>query len=187
MIILSGPSGVGKSTIRDRVMAESPFPIRLSVSATTRKPRSGEADGVDYHFLTDEQFRTFRENGDFLECKEVFGRNIWYGTLRSEVESYLDCGGWVMLEIDVDGTLDVLKKYPDALTIFILPESLEVLEARLRKRGTESEEVIQHRLSRAEYEIHRSDFYKYHIINGDLDVAVKNFFDIMRQEENSEV
>ncbi|MDO4585521.1 MAG: guanylate kinase [Planctomycetia bacterium] len=182
IIILSGPSGTGKSTIRDRVVARLPVPLHLSISATTRPPRPGEREGVDYYFFSEETFQKHRQAGDFLECKQVFGKNIWYGTLRSEVEPYLQSGKWVMLEIDVDGAADVLRDYPDAVTIFIMPPSQEVLEQRLRSRGTESEESILRRLARAEYEIGQSSHYRYPLINGDLEEAVVQFCQIIQKE-----
>lgn len=182
IIILSGPSGTGKSTIRDRVVVQSPVPLHLSISATTRSPRPGEQDGIDYYFFSDEKFLNHRQAGDFLECKQVFGKNIWYGTLHNEVEPYLESGKWVLLEIDVDGAADVLKTYPDALTIFILPPSLEVLEQRLRARGTETEESIVRRLARAEYEIKQSSGYRYPLINGDLEEAISQFCQIIQKE-----
>ena len=182
LIILSGPSGVGKSTVRDIVLEKSPVPLKLSVSATTRPPRGKERHGVDYYFFSDEQFQETRRQNGFVECKEVFGRNVWYGTLRSEVESHLAAGQWVMLEIDVDGTADVVAQYPDAITVFIAPPSLEVLENRLRSRGTETDEAVRNRLSRAQYEMERSGFYRYRIVNEDLDTAVKEFCHIISQE-----
>lgn len=182
IIILSGPSGTGKSTIRDRVVAQSPITLHLSISATTRPPRPGERDGIDYYFFSDEEFQKHRQAGDFLECKQVFGKNVWYGTLRSEVEPYLQSGQWVMLEIDVDGAADVLETYPAALTIFILPPSLEILEQRLRSRGTETGESIVRRLARAEYEIGRSSSYRYPVVNGDLEEAVAQFCQIIQKE-----
>ena len=182
IVILSGPSGVGKSTVRDAVMRQTPIPLKLSVSATTRQPRAGEVDGVAYYFLSDEEFASRRANGEFLECKEVFGRNIWYGTLRSEVEHHLQRGDWVMLEIDVDGASDVVAQCPDAITVFVEPKSLDVLEQRLRSRGTETDEVIRHRLARAQYEIEKSKFYKYHIVNDRLEDAVRDFCGILEKE-----
>lgn len=182
LIILSGPSGVGKSTVRDLVLEKSPVPLKLSVSATTRAPRGQERHGVDYYFLSDAQFQETRRQNGFVECKEVFGKNVWYGTLRSEVEEDLAAGSWVMLEIDVDGTADVLEQYPDAITVFISPPSFEVLENRLRGRGTETEEDLRNRLARAQYEIERSGFYRYRIVNEDLDTAVNEFCRIISQE-----
>src|SRR5690606_28967977 len=111
-------SGAGKSTIVRQLLREAPFPLRLSVSATTRAPRPGEQNGVDYYFIDKEEFERRRQAGEFLECKEVFGRGDWYGTLWSEVREGLARGEWVVLEIDVEGALAVLERWPDAITIF---------------------------------------------------------------------
>ena len=136
LIVISGPSGVGKTTVMRQLFAQCPRLV-ASVSATTRPPRPDEQDGRDYHFLSPEEFDRRRQAGDFLECCEVFGRGYWYGTLKSEVTPRLAAGKWVVLEIDVQGTLAVLSQFPDAETIFIRPESLAELERRLRGRGTE--------------------------------------------------
>ena len=119
-----------------------------SVSATTRPPRNGEIDGVDYHFVSDDEFQCRRKRGDFLECFEVFGHGYWYGTLWSEVTTGLAAGKWVVLEIDVQGAQAVIERFADAMTIFLRPSSREELEHRLRGRGTETEEAIQRRLAR---------------------------------------
>src|SRR4051794_38930467 len=136
LIVMSGPAGAGKSTIVREVIRTCPVPLVLSVSATTRKPRRGEAEGVDYFFLSPEQFTQRREAGDFLECKEYAGN--WYGTLQSQVSAGLADEKWVLLEIDVEGTMAVLEKQPDALTIFVHSGSGEGLERRRRLRETES-------------------------------------------------
>ena len=126
------------------LIAQCPLPLVHSVSATTRQPRQGEIDGVDYFFLTPEQFAERRLHDDFLECKEYAGN--WYGTLQSQVTTGLAEGKWVILEIDVEGTLAVLEKHPESLTIFIHSGSVEELERRLRARNTESEEALGRRL-----------------------------------------
>ena len=131
LIVVSGPSGAGKTTVLKEVLARRPSLV-LSVSATTRPPRPGEVNGVDYYFLTPDEFAAARRRGDFIECFEVYGRGHWCGTLESEVAPRLAAGNWVVLEIDVDGTLAVLEKYPDAVTIFVRPDSIEELERRLR-------------------------------------------------------
>ncbi len=180
LVIISGPSGAGKSTVVQRLLAECPLPIELSVSATTRPPREGEQDGVHYHFLTPEAFQQRRLADEFLECKEVFGRGDWYGTLRSEVASGLDQGKWVLLEIDVEGALAVLEKQPDAITIFLHPGSLEELERRLRNRGTEDDASMARRLEVARREMTCLNKYSFEVINHSVDRAVQEICDILR-------
>lgn len=172
LVVVSGPSGVGKSTVVRQVLAKFEGRLRLSISATTRKPRPGEQDGVDYHFLTDQDFAQRRANGEFLECIEVFGQGYWYGTLWSEVRPFLAEGKWVLLEIDVDGAQDILGKFSEAVTLFIRPATLEELERRLRSRGTESEEAIQRRLAVAQRELELADRYQYQVVNDTVDEAV---------------
>ena len=178
-MIISGPSGAGKSTVVRQVLARCPLPLQLSVSATTRRPRPGETDGVDYHFLSREEFQRRRENGEFLECKEVFGRGDWYGTLRDTVSTGLNQGKWVVLEIDVEGALSVLEQCPDAITIFIHPGSREELERRLRDRGTDSDEAIRRRLEVADREMQFKDRYRFEVINDQVDRAVAEICDIL--------
>lgn len=175
LLIVSGPSGVGKGTLLRRVFAESGLPLVLSVSATTRKPRPGEQDGVHYRFLSPEDFETRRKSGDFLECFEVFGKGTWYGTLRKDVEDGLAAGNWVVLEIDVKGALAVREQFPDALMLFVEPKSVDVLKERLLGRGTETEEAMQRRLATALEELEQADQFQHRIINDDLDTAVGEF------------
>ena len=153
LIIISGPSGAGKSSVVRELLSSCDLPLELSVSATTRAPRPGEVDGQNYHFLTDEEFQQKRSNDEFLEHAEVFGIGHWYGTLEKPVRERLNVGQMVILEIDVQGALMVLKKYPNATSIFIHPGSVEELEKRLRGRKTESEEQIQKRLAVAADEL----------------------------------
>ncbi len=178
LVIISGPSGAGKSTVVRRLLEQCPLPLVLSVSATTRQPRPGERDGVEYHFLPEDEFRRRRETSDFLEWKEVFGRGHWYGTLRSETEAGLAAGKWVILEIDVEGALMVLEQHPEAVTIFLHPGSMEELEQRLRQRGTESEESVLRRLEVAGREMNCRDRYKYEVVNDTVDRAVQEISDI---------
>jgi len=180
LIVISGPSGAGKTTLLKRMYAECPAPLVPSVSATTRKPRPGEVDGVDYHFLTPEEFRRRRENGEFLECFEVYGRGDWYGTLQSEVAPRLKAGKWVVLEIDVQGTIAVLEHYPDALTIFVQPESVEELDRRLTARGTETRAAIERRLEVARRELAEAERYRYRVTNDELDAAVERLCEILK-------
>jgi guanylate kinase len=177
LIVVSGPSGVGKGTLLRRVIAESGLPLVLSVSATTRSPRPGEVDGVHYRFLTAEDFETKRKNGEFLECFEVFGKGCWYGTLRKDVEEGQRKGNGVILEIDVQGARAVLEQFPNAVTFFIEPPSVEVLKERLQKRGTETDEVMQRRLTTALEELKHANEFRHRIVNDDLDVAVKEFIE----------
>lgn len=181
LVVISGPSGAGKTTLLKRLYASCPLPLTASVSATTRPPRPGETDGVDYHFLSREDFTRRREAGEFLECFEVYQRGDWYGTLKSEVAPSLAVGKWVVLEIDVQGTLAVLEHYPDALTIFVRPRSVEELERRLRQRGTESEAALERRLDVARRELSFIDRYRYQVVNDDIDRAVQELCEILTQ------
>jgi guanylate kinase len=181
LVIISGPSGAGKSTVVRQVLEECPLPLTLSVSATTRAPRSGESDGVDYYFLTREEFFRRRDNKEFLECKEVFGRGDWYGTLRGTVTAGLEQGKWVVLEIDVEGALSVLPQHPDAITIFVHCGSLEELQRRLRGRATESEASLERRLEVARQELALADRYRHTVINQTVSVAASEICGILKQ------
>ncbi|WP_442508059.1 guanylate kinase [Novipirellula sp. SH528] len=187
LIIISGPSGAGKSTVVRRLQTECPLPLQTSISATTRKPRPGEQDGVDYFFLDHEEFEQRRQAGDFLECKEVFGRGHWYGTLNEQVATGLDAGQWVILEIDVQGALAVLDhKEFTPITLFIHPGGTEELERRLRTRGTESEEAIAARLETACREMQFMHRYQYEIINGSVDRAVSEICQILKDQKEKQ-
>ena len=182
LVVVSGPSGVGKSTVVREVIAACEGRLKKSVSATTRPPRPGEVDGGDYHFISDAEFRRRREAGEFLECVEVFGRGHWYGTLWTEVRSSLTAGKWVLLEIDVDGAADVLRQFPEAVTIFIRPESLEELERRLRSRKTDSEEAIRRRLAVARHELQLADRYEHQVVNVTVPDAVRSICEILQAQ-----
>jgi guanylate kinase len=185
VVVISGPSGAGKSTLRRRLIERAPVPLVRSVSATTRRPRPGEVDGVDYHFLSREEFALRRRRGEFLECFQVFNQGDWYGTLREEVAAGLGAGKWVLLEIDVQGEQAVVRRYPDAVSIFIRPGSVEELERRLRGRNTETEHAVQVRLKEALAEMAVADRYRYQVINDDLDRAVGEICDILTQTEKN--
>ncbi len=181
LVIISGPSGAGKSTVVQRLLNDCPVPLRLSVSATTRARRPGEEDGRHYHFLTQEEFRRRRENGEFLECKEVFQQGDWYGTLRSEVATGLAEGKWVLLEIDVAGALAVLEQVPDAVTIFLHPGSLQELQTRLTARGTETDASLARRLEVARQEMTFVNKYRYEVINDSVPRAVAEICGILQR------
>ena len=165
LIILSGPSGAGKSTVVRELLANCELPIELAISATTRKQRAGEIAGRDYQFVSHEQFDRMRHAGEFLECKEVFGRGDWYGTPVAQVERGLMDGKWMLLEIDVQGALSVMAQRPDAISLFVHPGSLEELSIRLRRRGTDDEQAIQRRLEVAAEELQALKHYKHEVIN----------------------
>lgn len=171
LIIFSAPSGSGKSTIINKLMSEYGLRGRFSISATSRKPRGSEQDGVEYYFLSEEDFRRRISEGDFLEYEEVYP-GCFYGTLRSEVDRTLDRGENVILDIDVQGGLNVKKIYGDrALTLFIQPPSIERLRERLERRGTDAPEVIERRLAKAETELSFAPKYDAVVVNDDLEEA----------------
>lgn len=174
LIIFSAPSGSGKSTIINKLMSEYGLRGRFSISATSRKPRGSEQDGVEYYFLTEEDFRRRISEGDFLEYEEVYP-GCFYGTLRSEVDRTLDRGENVILDIDVQGGLNVKKIYGDrALTLFIQPPSIERLRERLERRGTDAPEVIERRLAKAETELSFAPKYDAVVVNDDLEEACQS-------------
>jgi guanylate kinase len=181
LVVISGPSGVGKTSLL-RLLLERIPQLAPSVSATTRPPRAGERDGVDYHFLSEEEFRRRRERDEFLECCQVYGRQHWYGTLASEVTPRLSRGEWVVLEIDVEGTLSILARYPQAVTIFVEPDCPERLDERLRGRATESPEAIERRLEVARRELGQAHLYRHRVMNVDLERAFSDIRRILTEE-----
>lgn len=179
LIVFSAPSGCGKGTMLAEILKNEKF--RCSVSATTRSPREDEIDGVNYHFLTREDFESRINAEQFLEHAEYCGN--YYGTLMSEVDSYLDKGINVILEIEVQGAMKIREKRPEALFVFIAPPSVAELTRRLKKRGTETDEVIAERVSQAAGEIAAAEKYDYIIVNDALEDAVSDFFAVIRAEE----
>lgn len=170
IIAISGPSGAGKTTLTKKLMA-SHHEFAISISATTRAPRGEEKDGVAYHFLTTEEFKTKIVNGEFVEYEEVYD-GLFYGTLKSEIERIKSLGKRPLLDIDVIGAENVKKIYgDDSKTILVLPPSLVVLEERLRSRGTDNEDKIKERLARAQFEIDQKNKFDTVIINNDLETA----------------
>lgn len=171
IIIISAPSGTGKSTIINELTKDKELRLQFSVSATNRSPRTGEVDGVNYHFLSDEAFKEAIATDAFVEYEEVYpGR--FYGTLKSELKKIMDSGNNVILDIDVKGGLNVKRQYPDALSIFIQPPSIDVLRERLIGRGTDSIETINQRVSKAEYELSFAPQYDKSVVNDNLNEAV---------------
>lgn len=169
LIVITGPSGVGKGTIVQSLLQNHPE-LYLSVSATTRKPRPGEIDGQDYYFLSRAEFEQAIAKQELLEWAEYAGN--YYGTPKATVQTQLDLGNWVLLEIEVVGAREIANIFPDALRIFILPPSLAELEQRIRQRGTNSEESIARRIAIAQAEIAASDEFDVVIINQDLAMAL---------------
>ena len=169
LFVISGPSGVGKGTINQKLFAEFTDEVAFSVSATTRGPREGEIDGTHYFFITRQEFDSRVANNEFLEHAEYAGN--CYGTPRSYVLDLLNKGVSVILEIDLQGAVQVKACMPESVSIFILPSSFEELENRLRGRGTETPEKIEKRLAAAKHEMEMAHTYDYRIINDDLDAA----------------
>jgi len=170
LYIIAGCSGVGKGTLLKMFLEKNPN-IKLSVSATTRKPREGEQDGVNYFFVSEEDFKKSVENNEFLEWAQFSGN--FYGTKKSFVEKTLAKGIDLILEIEVQGAKQVKEKMPEAISIFIMPPSIEELEARLRGRHTENEDAIQERLHQVSREIEAGKNFDYKIVNDKLEVAIE--------------
>lgn len=180
IIVLSAPSGTGKSTIIGELMKMPDLNLGFSVSATSRAPRGTEQDGVQYYFLSPDEFAARIERGEFVEWAEVYS-GTRYGTLVSEVERVTGCGKNLIMDIDVEGALNVKKRYGDlALLIFIEPPTLQSLEERLRSRATDDDESIRRRLDKAEYEMSFADRYDKVVVNDDLDTAVSEVADNIR-------
>ena len=179
LIILSGPSGVGKGTVRQELFKDESLNLAYSISMTTRSPRPGEKEGVDYFFVSTEKFKENIEQGELLEYAQFVGN--YYGTPKSHVEQLLDEGKNVVLEIEVKGALQVMEKCPHALTIFLVPPSFEELERRIRGRRTEDEDIVKERLDKARKEIATQDEYKYVVENDDVLLAKEKIAEIIKE------
>jgi len=177
LIIITGPSGVGKGTVVKELLDRNKD-IWLSISATTRNPRIGEKDGENYYFISDEKFKDMIDKKEFLEWAQFAGN--FYGTPLSTVSEKIEKGFIVLLEIEVEGAKQIKEKFPEALSIFLLPPSKAELEKRIRNRGTEKEEAINKRLSRANYEIASSGEFDFVLTNHDVDETVKGVFKIIK-------
>ncbi len=177
LVLFSGPSGVGKDTVLDIILSKDEK-LQRSVSLTTREKRSGETDGEDYYFITKEEFSQMIKDGQVLEYAQ-YGENI-YGTPKAPVDRWLKEGKTVILKIEVKGAQKIRELYPDALSIFLLPPSMQVLEDRIRRRATESEDDINRRLEIAKNEILRSADYDFVVVNDDLDKASNNVLSIIK-------
>lgn len=179
LLVVSAPSGCGKGTILGEILKDDSF--YYSISATTRAPREGEQDGVNYHFITKEEFEQRIAQGGMLEYAQYCGN--YYGTPKKEVEQMREAGRDVILEIEVEGAMKVRALCPDAVFLFIAPPSVEELRRRLNKRGTEAAEVIEERVSQASRELSYADRYDYIIVNGELEKAIQDFRTVVRAEK----
>ena len=180
VVILSAPSGCGKTTILKALMARQ-LPLEFSVSATSRQKREGETDGRDYYFFTPEQFREKVEQGAFLEWNEVY-TGQYYGTLLSEVDRIAQNGRHVIFDVDVKGGLSIKERFGErALAVFVMPPSIDVLRQRLLNRGTETLESVEKRLQRAGYEISFSKEFDYVLVNDDLETAIREVYGLVSQ------
>lgn len=179
LIILSGPSGVGKGTIREELFKDETLNLNYSISMTTRKPRPMEKEGVDYFFVDVETFKDKIKQGELLEYAQFVGN--YYGTPQFYVDQLLSEGKNVVLEIEIQGALQVMNKRPDALTIFIAPPSLEELERRIRGRSTEEDSVVLERLEKAKKELEIQDKYKYVVVNDTIKESVLQISKIIKE------
>ena len=177
LIILTGPSGVGKGTVIKEILGKEKN-FWLSISATTREPREGEKEGENYHFLNQEKFKEMIEKNLFLEWAQFAGN--YYGTPLSSVNKKIKKGYIVLLEIEVEGARQIKNKFPNSLSIFLLPPNKEELERRIRNRGTEKEEAIKKRLSRANYEISVSDQFDYALTNNNVDETAQKIIKLIK-------
>lgn len=180
LVVISGPSGVGKGTVRKALFNLPKHNLVYSVSMTTREKREGEIDGVDYYFVSKDEFIQRRKAGKFLETAEFVGN--YYGTPLDKVNEQLDDGNEVVLEIEVEGAIQVKRKVPDCVMIFIVPPGKQALYDRLKRRGTESEEVIEERIAKANREFKLAHLYDYIVVNDEVNNAADRIMAIIRAE-----
>ena len=180
LVVLSGPSGVGKGTVREALFKRGDHNLIYSISMTTRKPRDGEVNGREYYFVTKEEFEKNIQEGKMLEYAEFVGN--YYGTPLSEIRKQLDQGNEVVLEIEVQGALQVREKMKDAIFIFIAPPTIDALYNRLKSRGTESEDVISERIEKAKRELDLAYKYDYIVVNDTVENAADRIMAIIRAE-----
>ncbi len=182
LFVLSGPSGVGKGTVRDSILKDESINLVFSISMTTRLPREGEIDGVHYYFVSKEYFEEEIKKDEFLEYAKFV--NNYYGTPKKEIKKLLEKGKNVLLEIEVQGAKQVMAKCPDAITIFMMPPSFEELEKRIRGRRSEPEEIVQERLSKAKSEMQEKVKYKYVVLNDTVQNASSAIIKIIHDESD---
>ncbi|MCH5157585.1 MAG: guanylate kinase [Clostridiales bacterium] len=179
LVIISGPSGAGKGTIYQKVIERTD--MKRSVSVTTRKPREGEVEGVNYYFRTEEEYQQMIASGEFLETAEVYKN--YYGTPKAPVFANLEKGNDVLFEVDVHGARSIKKKYPEAVAIFVMTPDFETLKKRLIDRGTETADSLKTRLSAAKSELAQYKLFDYIVFNDELEVAVNEVIDIITAEK----
>lgn len=185
LIVISAPSGTGKTSVIKEILKQFSDKLTFSISATTRKKRSNETNGVEYYFLTEEEFKKKIENNEFIEWEEIYGD--YYGTLKSEIQRAFQEGKHIFFELDVKGSLKLKKLFPEAILIFIVPPSIEELEKRLKKRNTETLESLQKRIERSKMELEKAKYFDYKVENYDLNQAIEETRKIIEKilEENN--
>ena len=182
LIILSGPSGVGKNCVRQEIVKSNRLDLTYSVSMTTRQKRDKEVDGVDYYFVSDEEFQKNIDSGNFLEWAEFVGHR--YGTPKDKVEALRNAGKNVFLEIEINGASQVMERVKDdrVISFFLMPPSFQALEARIRKRKTESEEIIQERLQKGMKEMTMTENYDHIVVNDKISRAAQEIIDLVKRK-----
>ncbi|MEA1900482.1 MAG: guanylate kinase [Thermodesulfobacteriota bacterium] len=178
LFIISAPSGAGKTTLCKAILDRIPNML-YSVSYTTRKPRNGEQNGIDYYFITEDDFKNRIKNNKWAEWAKVYDN--YYGTSSEFIDASLAAGSDILLDIDFQGTLQILDQYHDSITVFIMPPSLDILKLRLKSRGTDNKDIIARRIAVAEKEMKNKDFYRHVIINDKLSVAVADLISVIEE------